>query len=104
MFKELTTDTLHEEVGQNERTIVLYSATWCGNCRMMKPIFKRIGEEREDVQFILLDAEKNPNSRSLATVDNLPTFAAFKGGHFVQQTQTNKPSVLKEFIDEVTRN
>jgi hypothetical protein len=56
------------------------------------------------VQFILIDAEKNPNSRSLATVDNLPTFAAFKGGNFVQQTQTNKPAVLKEFIDEVTRN
>jgi len=101
MYKELTTDTLKDELGTST-TIVLYSATWCGNCRMMKPIFKRIGEERDDVQFILIDAEKNPNSRSLATVDNLPTFAAFKDGALVQQTQTNKPAVFKEFIHEVT--
>ena len=50
----------------------------------------------------MVDAEKFPESRKLANVDNLPTFAAFKGGQLAKQVQTNKAEVLKEFIDEAT--
>jgi hypothetical protein len=37
----------------------------------------------------------------LATVDNLPTFAAFSNGTLVNQVQTNKFEVLKELVDAV---
>ena len=49
---------------------------------------------------MLVDAEKYPESRKLAEVDNLPTFAAFQDGSLVKQVQTNKAEVLKEFVDE----
>ena len=49
----------------------------------------------------MVDAEKFPESRKLATVDNLPTFATFKNGVLVNQTQTNKVEVLTELIKEV---
>ena len=51
--------------------------------------------------FLIVDAEKFPESRKLATVDNLPTFATFVDGKFVDQTQTNKFDVLKELVNEV---
>ena len=38
------------------------------------------------------------------TQDNLPTFAAFKNGTLVNQIQTNKAELLKQFIDEITGN
>lgn len=104
MFKEINTDTLHEEIENSDLTIVQYSAGWCGNCRMMKPIFKRLGDESENAQFILVDAEKFPTSRQLANVNNLPTFAAFHKGKFVKQIQTNKPALLREFAHEVANN
>ncbi|HRN99368.1 MAG TPA: thioredoxin family protein, partial [Flavobacterium sp.] len=40
MYTELTTDTLKEIVAQHEKVVVQYSASWCGNCRIMKPKFK----------------------------------------------------------------
>ena len=52
----------------------------------------------------MVDAEKYPESRKLAKVDNLPTFATFVNGELVNQTQTNKADVLKTFIDETTSN
>ena len=104
MFKELESDSLQSEVTQSEVTFVQYSASWCGNCRMMKPTFKKLGTESEDASFIIVDAEKFPASRNLAEVSNLPTFAAFKNGELVQQIQTNKPALLKEFINEITDN
>jgi thiol-disulfide isomerase/thioredoxin len=101
--EELTTDTLGEVIQENDLVFVQFSAGWCGNCRIMKPKFKKFSED-SSAKFVIIDAEKNPESRKLAKVDNLPTFAAFKNGELVQQTQTNKTEVLKSFIDEVTNN
>jgi len=104
MVQELTTDNLAEVINANETVIVQYSATWCGNCRIMKPKFKKLATTNEAVTFIVVDAEKFPESRKMATVDNLPTFATFKGGNFINQVQTNKFDVLKTLVDEVTNN
>ena len=104
MFKELTEDTLESTVKSNDTVLVQYSAGWCGNCRIMKPKFKRMAAEHENAEFVMVDAEKLPESRKMANVDNLPTFAAFKNGELIKQIQTNKADVLKEFVDEITSN
>jgi thiol-disulfide isomerase/thioredoxin len=101
MLQELSTDNLNEFVASHDTVVVQYSATWCGNCRIMKPKVKKLASELRDVTFIIADAEKFPESRKLANVDNLPTFAAFKKGVFVNQVQTNKFEVLKELVDKV---
>lgn len=101
MVQELDQDNLQSIVSENDTVVVQYSATWCGNCRIMKPKFKKLATENENVKFVIADAEKFPESRKLATVDNLPTFATFKNGEFKNQVQTNKFDVLKELVDEV---
>ncbi len=101
---ELSQDNLSEVVAENETVFVQYSAGWCGNCRIMKPKFKREASEHQNATFVVVDAEKFPNSRALANVDNLPTFAAFRNGQLVNQIQTNKYENLKEFINEITAN
>lgn len=104
MIQELTEDNLSQFVADNDTVIVQYSASWCGNCRIMKPKFKKLATEKSNATFIMVDAEKYPESRKMATVNNLPTFATFKDGAFVNQAQTNKFDVLKELVDEVTNN
>ena len=100
-MQELEQDNLQEIVNSNHIVIVQYAATWCGNCRIMKPKFKKLASQHENALFIVADAEKFPESRKLANVDNLPTFATFKDGKFVNQVQTNKFDVLKKLVDEV---
>lgn len=102
MFTELQEDNLQDLVASNDRVFVQYSAGWCGNCRIMKPKFKKFAGEHEAIPFVMVDAEKYPNARQLADVSNLPTFAAFKSGSLQNQVQTNKMDVLKSFIDEAT--
>lgn len=104
MFTEISEDNLAEIVKSNETVFVQYSAGWCGNCRIMKPKFKKHASEHEDIPFVMVDAEKFPESRKLADVSNLPTFAAFKNGELVSQVQTNKADNLNTFINEVTAN
>ena len=101
IFLELEKDNLAEIVASNEVVLVQFSASWCGNCRIMKPKFKKMASENENVPFLMVDAEQFTESRKLANVDNLPTFAAFKNGVLVNQTQTNKAEVLAELVAEV---
>lgn len=101
MLIDLTEDTLADIVSQNNKVVVQYSASWCGNCRIMKPKFKKLATENEAVTFVLVDAENSPESRKLANVSNLPTFATFVDGKLVNETQTNKQEVLIELVNGI---
>lgn len=101
MLIELNEDKLQEFVNANEKVVVQFSASWCGNCRIMKPKFKKLATEKENITFVLVDAENSPESRKLANVSNLPTFATFVNGELVNQSQTNKAEVLTELVNEI---
>ncbi|TDS64376.1 thioredoxin family protein [Myroides indicus] len=101
MLVELDKDNLQEIVNSNNKVVVQYSASWCGNCRIMKPKFKKLANEKEGIAFVIADAENFPESRKLADVTNLPTFATFVDGKLINQTQTNKAEVLNELVSEI---
>ena len=101
MLLELDKDNLQEIVNSNEKVVVQYAASWCGNCRIMKPKFKKLATEKENMTFVIADAENFPESRKLADVSNLPTFATFVNGKLVNQTQTNKTEVLHKLVNEI---
>lgn len=101
MLIELLTDTLQDIIENSDKVVVQFSASWCGNCRIMKPKFKRMAEENQDITFVIVDAENSPASRTLANVSNLPTFATFIGGKLVNEAQTNKAEVLADLVNEI---
>ncbi len=100
MYTELTEDTLQQIVAEQDQVVVQYGASWCGNCRIMKPKFKKLAAENENIPFYYIDAEKLPESRKLAKVDNLPTFAIFKKGELFNQVQTNQAESLINLFNE----
>ncbi len=104
MLIELNEDTLQNLVETNAKVVVQFSASWCGNCRIMKPKFKKMASENETISFVLVDAENAPESRKLANVSNLPTFATFVNGKLLNETQTNKAEVLAELVNEIVLN
>lgn len=101
MFIDLTEDNLQELVANNEKVVVQFGASWCGNCRIMKPKFKKLATENENIPFYYIDAEKFTESRKLANVSNLPTFATFVNGKLVGETQTNKAEILTDLVKEI---
>lgn len=101
MYIELKEDNLQELLSENPTAMVQYGAGWCGNCRIMKPKFKKLASENEDIPFYYVDAEKLPESRKMATVDNLPTFAVFVNGTLKNQIQGNKAEIITELFDEI---
>lgn len=101
MLIDLNEDKLADLITENQKVVVQFSASWCGNCRIMKPKFKKLASENDAITFVLVDAENSPESRKLANVSNLPTFATFVNGKLVNETQTNKAEVLAELVNEI---
>lgn len=100
-MEELTADTLDQVLAQNKKVIVQYGAAWCGACRMIKPQFSGLAAENSDVKFLYVDAEKLPESRKLAKIENLPTFAGFVDGKLVKQATGTKIDNIKGVLNEV---
>lgn len=101
---ELGIDNLLEIVANNSKVIVQFGAGWCGNCKITKPKFKRLSTETEGVTFVYVDAELYPESRKLAEVKNLPTFASFLNGKLQKELAGNKEETIKEVLNAITGN
>ena len=103
-MQELSEDNLQSIISDNAFVVVQYSATWCGNCRIMKPKFKKLASENEALTFVLVDAENSPESRKLANVSNLPTFASFSNGVLVEEAQGNKIETIEQVLNAIANN
>jgi thiol-disulfide isomerase/thioredoxin len=104
MFVEASSDDLKAQIEEHQKVMVQYGATWCGNCKITKPKFKRFSREHEDILFVYVDAEKYPESRKLANVSNLPTFAGFTDGQLIEEAQGNKIETIEQVLNAVTSN
>ena len=102
MFFDASEDNVKELLNQNSKVMVQYGATWCGNCKITKPKFKRFARENEDILFVYVDAEKFPESRRMANVNNLPTFAAFRDSLLVKEAQGNKIETIEQVLYALT--
>src|SRR5690606_34800602 len=87
-------------INNNEKVAVKFYADWCGNCRLFAPKFKKLSEKEEyqNVTFLDVNAETNPEARKLAGVSNLPFFATFKDGKLVAADATSKEDVVEKMV------
>lgn len=100
-FLEQQSDDLLELLKVSPKTLVMYGAGWCGNCKLLKPKFKKMAESNVDIPFIYVDADKFVNSRNLTKLENLPTIVAFKGTENVGQDVGNKITVVEKVLENL---
>jgi len=60
-------------------TYKFYSTSWCGNCKIMKPMVKEIAP---DTEFILLD-DVDEESLILLNIQTVPVIIKYQDGHEV---------------------
>lgn len=99
----LDDSTFKESLKSGGKTVVKYYAGWCGSCRLFAPKFKRLSNEERfgGIQFVDIDAEKNPEARKLAGVTNLPFFATFEGDELQEAVATSKEDKVVEMIENL---
>lgn len=58
-----------------------FSATWCGPCKMMAPVFHTVADElNSEVDFFSVDVDENPGLAAANKVFSVPTLILYKNG------------------------
>lgn len=91
-----------EELKSEERIIFMFSADWCGDCRVIEPILPRIETDYPEYQFILVDRDEFIDLCGELDIFGIPSFIAFHNGEevgrFVSKDRKSQAEI-EEFIN-----
>lgn len=66
---------LHQMVSNGKPSIVDFTASWCGPCQRIKPIFYSLADDfKDEYNFISIDIDENPELANKYQVQAVPTF------------------------------
>lgn len=85
--KGIAEDELQKIIKENKYVILDIYTTWCGPCKMMKPIFQDLSSEFKEIKFISTDLDECSwlGTHGKYGTDAIPTFLFFKEGEMVEK-------------------
>jgi thioredoxin 1 len=86
---------------ENQRVIIMFSASWCGPCKTFKPKFQNISLENPDVVFAYCDIEETNALATELEIQSVPTVVGFFNG--IEEASVVGPSVdrVKELVEKL---
>ncbi|WP_217651664.1 thioredoxin [Mariniphaga anaerophila] len=67
-------------IKSSKPVVVDFYADWCGPCKAVLPILKKVKEEVKGVRIVKVDVDRNPIIASHFKVHRIPTLIVFKNG------------------------
>lgn len=81
--------------------VLMFTAPWCGQCKMIKPSMEKCAADHSDtVTFLLADADKTPALAREFGVTSLPTAFLYKDGELISTLHGAgeiNPGIVKKF-------
>ena len=71
--------------------IIRFTASWCGPCKMLAPIFGEVQNEVSGVSFETVDVDSNKARATQYSVSSVPTVVIEKDGQVVNRFSGVKP-------------
>jgi thioredoxin 1 len=92
-FNELT------QAGSGKQ-IVVFSASWCGPCKMLTPVLDTLSKEYTNVTFSKIDIEEEQELTISLGIKGVPTVMFFDNGEIkYKHVGASSASVMKNHID-----
>jgi thioredoxin 1 len=101
-MKIINDDQLKETIESGERTLVLFSAEWCGPCKIIKPALEKLeGEISEELKIVKADIGEAEKSTKNFNIRNIPTCVIIEGENEIARFSGVKNlDQIKDFLKE----
>ena len=97
---EINQEKFEKEVLNEKLVLVDFNATWCGPCRMLKPILEEFSETTS-VKVCSIDTDQNENLARNYNIYSIPCIILFENGKEVKRNVgLLSLDELKEFVGE----
>jgi thioredoxin 1 len=80
--------------------VIDFTATWCGPCQRVAPIFVQMSEKYGDVVFVKVDVDDAAEVAEAYGVNCMPTFIFLKNGSVVHKIEGADLNALTKTIEE----
>ncbi|WP_079478420.1 thioredoxin family protein [Halobacillus salinus] len=103
---QLESDQQLKDLINQESVILLFSADWCPDCRVIEPFLPELEEEYSDWTFVYVDRDQFIHVCAENDVFGIPSFLAFRNGEetgrFVSKDRKTKEEI-EEFLNRVSK-
>ncbi|KAI4341889.1 hypothetical protein MLD38_026560 [Melastoma candidum] len=88
---------LSEAIKDGKIVIANFSATWCGPCRMIAPLYIELSEKHPSIMFLLIDVDELTEFSTSWDIKATPTFFFLRNGQQIDKlVGANKPELQKK--------
>ncbi|MCT4785449.1 thioredoxin family protein [Exiguobacterium aestuarii] len=100
-MKQLSTTTEYMEA-KEAKSIFMFSATWCGDCRFLDPFMPEIEQKFEDWTFYYVDRDEFMELAQDLDIFGIPSFVAFENGKEIDRyvgRERKTPEQVEAFLN-----
>jgi len=104
---DITKETIHETIENNDIVLIDFWADWCGPCKMFAPTYEKVSEKYADsdlsIAFAKVDTELEQELAAGFGIRSIPTLVAFRDqiGVFSQPGALPEEA-LDDLISQIT--
>ncbi|XP_061433489.1 thioredoxin [Lethenteron reissneri] len=89
------------EQNKHKLVVIDFSATWCGPCKVISPIFHDFANEYHNVVFCVVDVDDAADIAELCGIKAMPTFIFFKNNEKVGEVMGANKDHLEKTLKEL---
>lgn len=103
---EITQEELKKKIENGDKLIIDFFTTWCGPCKVMKPVFEKVSQENRnnnsEVELYTINVEENREISAQYGVRSVPTIKVFSNGDVVQsKTGRMSEQEINELVEDL---
>eukprot|EP01147_Barroeca_monosierra_P000851 gene851-4123_t len=95
-----TLESFDEAIASDSYVIIDFTASWCGPCRMIGPVFEKLAESHPNVKCFKVDVDNNSDAAAKAQIRAMPTFKVYKNGEVVKELTGASQDALEKIFSE----
>lgn len=101
-MKIINDEQLNEAIKSGEKTLVLFSADWCGPCKIIKPSLEKLETElTESLKIVKADVGEAEQSAKKFNIRNIPTCVLIEGDKEIARfSGVKNDEQIKKFLEE----